>query len=265
MLLSSTAFVWEFKGSLTQDFRLQVCSRISFPLASEYPIGAISNFYENSRRYSQFRVDNGDLSLVNLSPGTTTPAIFNCWWQRHRWQFIAGNNNTCDNLSPVTTTPAIIYRRCRWNICNKISLPTPQSERIVKNHYMNVNSISKIYEKNCRQFEVLVRQWATRVMNIRRESWSTVRPNARYIHMLDCRLELDPHPHPPTPPSIISVIKAMPVLLRAGATSLWLRWLEHELKPIEKQLPYLPLSSQHKQKKLPIPLSFLSGCAFTRS
>jgi hypothetical protein len=37
------------------------------------------------------------------------------------------------NLSPVTTTLGIIYRQCQQtlgmrNTCNKISLPTPQSD-----------------------------------------------------------------------------------------------------------------------------------------
>jgi len=42
-----------FKGSLTRYFRLLVFSCISFPLAPEYPNRAISNFYENSRKYAQ--------------------------------------------------------------------------------------------------------------------------------------------------------------------------------------------------------------------
>jgi hypothetical protein len=36
------------KGSLTRDFQLLVFSRIIFPPDPEYPIKAISNFYENS-------------------------------------------------------------------------------------------------------------------------------------------------------------------------------------------------------------------------
>ncbi len=40
------------KGSLTRDFVTSgFHSRISFPLVLEHPIEAISNFYENSRRY----------------------------------------------------------------------------------------------------------------------------------------------------------------------------------------------------------------------
>jgi len=63
------------KESLTRDFRLQVFSWISFPRAPEYTTGAISNFYENMRRFSKLKVingvnDNGDY----LSP-VPTPAI----------------------------------------------------------------------------------------------------------------------------------------------------------------------------------------------
>jgi hypothetical protein len=37
------------KGRLTRDFQFSTFSRISFSRAPEYPIGVISNFYENSR------------------------------------------------------------------------------------------------------------------------------------------------------------------------------------------------------------------------
>ncbi len=41
----------KLKGSLTRDSRLQVFSEISFPLAPDYPIGAISNLYEKIRNF----------------------------------------------------------------------------------------------------------------------------------------------------------------------------------------------------------------------
>ncbi len=44
------------KGTVPQYFRLQVFSWISFPQAPEYPNRAISNFLENSRRYSYLKV-----------------------------------------------------------------------------------------------------------------------------------------------------------------------------------------------------------------
>jgi hypothetical protein len=63
------------KGSLTWVFWLKVFLWISFPLAPEYPMGAIWNFYENSRRYSQLCVyrrcqdtDNSWQRLLNLAP-----------------------------------------------------------------------------------------------------------------------------------------------------------------------------------------------------
>ncbi len=45
-----------FKGTVSRDFRLLVFSWISFPQAPEYTIVAISNFLENSRRYSRLQV-----------------------------------------------------------------------------------------------------------------------------------------------------------------------------------------------------------------
>ncbi len=40
------------------DFRLQVFLWIRFLLATEYPIRPISNFYENSRRYSKVKINH---------------------------------------------------------------------------------------------------------------------------------------------------------------------------------------------------------------
>ncbi len=53
-------------------------SWISFPPAPEYPIRTVTNFFENSQRYSQVKVHHR--------------------YQRHRWQ--------AAKLPPVSTTPA---------------------------------------------------------------------------------------------------------------------------------------------------------------
>ncbi len=55
-----------FKGTVPRDFRLRFLSWISFPQAPEYTNRAVSNFFENSRRYSQLKVHH------------------RCRW--HRWQ-----------------------------------------------------------------------------------------------------------------------------------------------------------------------------------
>ncbi len=54
------------KGTVSRDFLLLVFFINQFPPAPEYPIWAVSNFFENSRRYSQIKVDH------------------RCRW--HRWQ-----------------------------------------------------------------------------------------------------------------------------------------------------------------------------------
>ncbi len=48
---SKDIFEIPIKGSLTQDFQLLYFSQTSFPHGPEYPIGAISIFYENSWTY----------------------------------------------------------------------------------------------------------------------------------------------------------------------------------------------------------------------
>ncbi len=62
----SLHFLRKFKGTVSRDFLLLVFSWISFPQAPEYTIRAVSKFFENSRRYSQLKVDHR--------------------YQRHRWQ-----------------------------------------------------------------------------------------------------------------------------------------------------------------------------------
>ncbi len=56
----------KIKGTVSRDFCFWFFSSISFPPAPEYPIRTVSNFFENSRRYSQLNIDH------------------RCRW--HRWQ-----------------------------------------------------------------------------------------------------------------------------------------------------------------------------------
>ncbi len=83
----------EFKGSLTRDFRLEVFFMISVPRAHEYSLGAVSNYFENSRRYSRMTVYHR----------STTPAI-SCSPVQQHWRLVLVTNF---QWSPVTTTPAI--------------------------------------------------------------------------------------------------------------------------------------------------------------
>ncbi len=47
---------FNLKKTVPRDFPIKVFSCISFPQASEYAVSAVSNFLENSRRYSQLKV-----------------------------------------------------------------------------------------------------------------------------------------------------------------------------------------------------------------
>jgi hypothetical protein len=70
--MSLLAMVWQYcqladlKGQCHEIFRFWFFSSISFPQSPEYIMRAVSNFFENSRRYSQLKV------------------CHRC--QRHRWQ-----------------------------------------------------------------------------------------------------------------------------------------------------------------------------------
>ena len=91
----------DLKGQCHEIFCFWFFSWISFPPAPEYPIRTVSNFFENSRRYSQVKVHHR--------------------YQRHRWQIC----HRCQrhrrqtlppvwlvlltpvaNLPPVSKTPA---------------------------------------------------------------------------------------------------------------------------------------------------------------
>ncbi len=54
----------QLKGTVTRDFRLLVFSWISFPQTPEYTIRDVSNFLENSRRYSQFKVHRWQMEKI---------------------------------------------------------------------------------------------------------------------------------------------------------------------------------------------------------
>jgi hypothetical protein len=86
------------KGQCHEIFCFWFFSWISFPPAPEYPIRIVSNFFENSRRYSQVKVHHR--------------------YQRHRRQTLPPVSLVLlipvANLPPVSTTPVTICRRCHW-------------------------------------------------------------------------------------------------------------------------------------------------------
>ncbi len=77
------------KGQCHEIFCFRLFAWITFHQAPENDIRVISNFVENSRRYSQVKV--------------------------HRGKFAAGINDTSGKLPPVSTSSAcVVGRRCRW-------------------------------------------------------------------------------------------------------------------------------------------------------
>ncbi len=98
------------------------------PGLSEYPIGAVSNFYENLWRYSQLCVDNGDKLLPMLLLSVIYYCLC-CWhWQLcivpdfHRFHDTGINLSPAINLLLVSTTLVIkllnTYQSTyTWNEC----------------------------------------------------------------------------------------------------------------------------------------------------
>ncbi len=102
----------DWKGQCHEIFCFWFFSWISFPPAPEYPIRTVSNFLENSRRYSQVKVHHQ--------------------YQRHRWQILPLVSLVLlipvANLPPVSTIPAAnlppVSTTCqqhRWQTMGTIS------------------------------------------------------------------------------------------------------------------------------------------------
>ncbi len=107
-----------FKGSVSGDFLLLVFFMNQFPPAQEYPIRTVSNFFENSRRYSQVKVHHP--------------------YQRH-WRQIV--NDTGGKLPPVSTTPAT-------NLPPVVHLELRISPRIFEKIRNGPNSILRGYMRD---------------------------------------------------------------------------------------------------------------------
>ncbi len=122
------------KGQCHEIFCFWFFSWISFPKSPEYTIRAVSNFSENSRRYSQLKVDHR--------------------YQRHRWKICHRYQRhrrqilppvslvlliPVANLPPVSTTPvANCHQYQRWHRRQTMGL-------ISGCRYLNVNLMAKMY------------------------------------------------------------------------------------------------------------------------
>ncbi len=105
------------KGRCHEIFCFRFFSWITFPQAPDNNIRIISNFFENSRRYSQVKVHH----VANLPPVSMTP-VANCRrYQRHRQQNFATSSLVL--LTPVANLPLVAnchrYQRHRWQICHR--------------------------------------------------------------------------------------------------------------------------------------------------
>ncbi len=105
------------KGQCHEIFCFSFFSWISFPPAPEYPIRTVSNFFENSRRYSQVKVHHRyqrhrwqichrcQRYRRQILPPVLLVLLICRRYQRHRQQFATGINDTAANLPPVSMTP----------------------------------------------------------------------------------------------------------------------------------------------------------------
>ncbi len=118
------------KGQCHEIFCFCFFSWIGFPPAPEYPIRTVSNFFENSRRYSQVKVHHQyQRQRWQICHRCQRHLRQNCRrYQRHRRQILppvylvllipAANlplmsTTPAANLLPVSTTPVANCHRCQ--------------------------------------------------------------------------------------------------------------------------------------------------------
>ncbi len=100
-----------FKGTVSRDFRLLVFSWISFPQTPEYTIRAVSNFFQNSRRYSQLKVHHR--CRLHRWQIKVLIILFGHLWEveltyRYIFAFKFFLRSQQPDIVPITC------RRCRW-------------------------------------------------------------------------------------------------------------------------------------------------------
>ncbi len=120
-----SSFTTLLKGQCHEIFCFWFFSWISFPPAPEYPIRTVSNFFENSRRYSQVKVHHRyQRHRWQIYPRCQRRRRQNCRrYQQHRWQIC----HRCQRhrrqivppislvlLIPVANLPPVFCRWCRW-------------------------------------------------------------------------------------------------------------------------------------------------------
>ncbi len=135
------------KGQCHEIFCFWFFSSISFPPAPEYPIWTVSNFFENSRRYSQIKVDHRCqrhrwqmkkiFNQKNFNNYVGTPLdsrgytyihvclqvhfkVSAAWYYSHCLPPVS--TTPVANLPPVSLIPVAICHQCRWHrrqICHR--------------------------------------------------------------------------------------------------------------------------------------------------
>ncbi len=141
IIFSILVFRHLLKGTVSRDFFFWFFSWISFPQAPENTIRPVSNFFENSRRYSQLKIDHRyqQHRWQICHPCQRHRRQFCRRYQRHRRQILPPvsvvllipvanlppvSTILAANLPPVSTTPVANchwYQRHQRQICPGVS------------------------------------------------------------------------------------------------------------------------------------------------
>jgi hypothetical protein len=98
--ISSNSDFMLFKGTMSQNFLLQVFFIIIFPKPLKNNIRVISIFFKNSQRYSQVNVHHWcSTTLVENSPQVTTTRRQIYYRYQRQWQETIGTISDCSHLN----------------------------------------------------------------------------------------------------------------------------------------------------------------------
>ncbi len=133
------------KGQCHEIFCFRFFSWITFPQAPDNNIRINSNFFENSRRYSQVKVHHRcqrhQWQICHRCQRYRRQICRQC--QRRRWQIATGINDTGGKLPPVSLTPMAN---------NGNNIKTPESELEGKNLYICFLYYPKVTNQNYEKF-----------------------------------------------------------------------------------------------------------------
>ncbi len=106
------------KGTVSRDFLLLVFFMGKFPPRPRvgYPIRTVSNFLENSRRYSLVKVHHrvSTTPATNFAPSFASVVDTGGWTRSRKWHCPFNGTGSWDNTESIPVILKVLLNRCRY-------------------------------------------------------------------------------------------------------------------------------------------------------